>query len=469
MKRIKVKMTGARLSNLRPLLQPSLLLMAVVFFLISPLLNKSKATRQVLQQIQANSASTGTSIGTSTGTTTDIINYHGQQTSPYASLVQRLESSDIQYYVYDNPNMTLPHIRDKAMNDAKQTWTQRWGLRFADYSKGEIMWLLALEDHHLRTYNASEASFIVVPIPIGATFMWGYQADRTTAFSHLLENEVLFQQFPEKHILIANTEKLFATHWGLPVAQLEKLKSTTIVRDADQPGWMDYLRLHQLTWCTDPVSSNKATPEVKYFSHIVALGYSHEGALAKYEYEKVVYDSWKNKTNYFFYHTTTAPSVCNSTIFRSALVNDVNLSKGLMQPSSVGFDIPSEQWNRDFASSKFCLVIRGDNPASRSMYRGIRSGCMPVIISDTLPSYHPLYASLLKFEDFALVVTDEDFLKDPVGSLNAAVHRLSEGELRRKVEGLALLQSIIAADLPDSLFVPAFVSEVVAARQKEIL
>jgi hypothetical protein len=93
---------------------------------------------------------------------------------------------------------------------------------------------------------------------------------------------------------------------------------------------------------------------------------------------------------------------------------------------------------------------------------------MPVIISDMLPSFHPLYTSLLKFEDFALVVAEEDFLKDPVGSLNAAVHRISEAELRRKVEGLAFLQAIITADLPDSLFVPAFASEVVAARQKEI-
>ena len=98
-----------------------------------------------------------------------------------------------------------------------------------------------------------------------------------------------------------------------------------------------------------------------------------------------------------------------------------------------------------FRASKFCLVIRGDNPPSRSFYQEIRAGCVPVVIRDTLSVYQPNYDSLLSYEDYCTLVSEADFLRDPVGSVNAVVQRLLANpvELALKLQGLALMQRIM--------------------------
>ena len=246
----------------------------------------------------------------------------------------------------------------------------------------------------------------------------------------------LCRKFPDKHVLIANTEKLFISFWGLSPGQLSMLKPTTIFRDTDLPRWHDFLKSKKRSYCEQPQAR---VLEAEYFSHLGSIGYSYEAGRPGIPFSKVSFDAWSNKSIVFFYHTTTSTSVCNSTIFRHALVSNTTNLTALRQPSSVGYDISEEEWKRDFSNSKFCLVVRGDNPASRSMYRAIRTGCMPLIVSDSLSSYHSLYHSLFSYNDFTLMVYEEDFLKNPVGSLNTVVGNLSKQELRRKVEGLALV------------------------------
>ncbi|OEU07730.1 hypothetical protein FRACYDRAFT_250754 [Fragilariopsis cylindrus CCMP1102] len=68
---------------------------------------------------------------------------------------------------------------------------------------------------------------------------------------------------------------------------------------------------------------------------------------------------------------------------------------------------------------------------------------MPVIVSDQLPYYQTIYINTFPdWNDFALVVPEDIFLADPVGSLDAAVDDLMQSKLvlERKIEGLRLLQ-----------------------------
>ena len=90
---------------------------------------------------------------------------------------QELESATTKHYVYDDDKIALFNIRTKAIDNAPLTWRRSWGSRFADYARGEIRWLEALESHPLRTRNMSEATFFVVPIPLGAVLMWGGEDD----------------------------------------------------------------------------------------------------------------------------------------------------------------------------------------------------------------------------------------------------------------------------------------------------
>ena len=84
-----------------------------------------------------------------------------------------LEYSIIRYYVYNDDSISLPNIRANAIQGAPKTWKVSWGTCYANYALGGIRWLEALEDHPLRTQNPSEAGFFVVPIPVGATLIWG--------------------------------------------------------------------------------------------------------------------------------------------------------------------------------------------------------------------------------------------------------------------------------------------------------
>lgn len=132
------------------------------------------------------------------------------------------------------------------------------------------------------------------------------------------------------------------------------------------------------------------------------------------------------------------------------------------QPVSIGLgDLPAKAWKEQFADSKFCLVVIGDQPGSRALPRAIRAGCMPIIISDPLPVFQSFYPKTLKYDDFALIIQQDDFINDPIGSLDQKISSLSPADLKHKIEGLRLLQRILAADQFDSLFVPAFAREVV--------
>ncbi|OEU17329.1 hypothetical protein FRACYDRAFT_237739 [Fragilariopsis cylindrus CCMP1102] len=67
----------------------------------------------------------------------------------------------------------------------------------------------------------------------------------------------------------------------------------------------------------------------------------------------------------------------------------------------------------------------------------------------------------LRYDDFALLVNENDFLEDPVQTLDNAIQSLSPSKLQHKIEGLRLMQRILAADQPNSLFVPALAKEIV--------
>lgn len=427
------------------------------------------------------------------------------------ALTHELENSKIRYYVYDDGGLRLPKIRAQANRfDKPWAWKARWGKRFEEYARGEIRWLESLETSTLRTRDPLEADFFVVPIPITATHFWGTTSDRTTALRRLLfgwnhsdsninssnnssniDESSLFRRFPEKHLAAISTSEKLINWLGLPEAELRLFRNSTLVSDADLARSDDWLRDQNIIHC-DKVEKHGHF-ESRWFRNVVTLGYSFEAGNPSFFYQPVTMDAWAQKSNWFFYHSRKTQFTCNSTIFRHALLpgghaetlmaqnmgsnntnNNTNFTHVIQgfrhQPVSIGFDIPYEEWQQKFINSKFCLVIRGDTPGSRSLFRAIRAGCMPVIVSDQLPYYQPIYINTFpNWNDFALVVPEDIFLADPVGSLDAAVDALMQSKLvlERKIEGLRLLQRIMTNDMSDSLFVPALAKEILIATRSK--
>jgi hypothetical protein len=378
------------------------------------------------------------------------------------------------YYIYNNTNMTLHHIRDKAKDSSSvPTWgQQKWTKRFSSYALGELNYIETLEQYtrHLRTFDIQDADFVVVPIPLSAAVFWGTGEDITSAFSHLLYNEEYFVQNSEKHLYFAIIEKLLRGDYtpikhfsglGLTLELLVALSKGIVVKDFDTHTF------HQFVLNNSPNDWKQALTG-PLFQHQWSLGFAQECNNPNYPFVDVSdFEDWKSKQLTIFYRTPHGTSLFNSTIYRHALAIDQDgIDLYFPNVSSVGFIIPYDQWLQNFQSSQFCVVVRGDNPTSRSLFAAIRMGCMPIIVSDSLPYYQPMFRSLLKYEDFSIMVDEKEYLLQPSKSLKNAINSLTLEELQSKVNGLALLQRILVLDHPKSLFIPAFVHET-TTRQKD--
>lgn len=96
-------------------------------------------------------------------------------------------------------------------------------------------------------------------------------------------------------------------------------------------------------------------------------------------------------------------------------------------------------------------------------------GCLPIVVSDSLPGFQQLYHHVLQYDDFSVTVSEDDFLMNPIQSLDDAILFLLSDPvaLQTKMNGLRLMQRIITCDQPDSLFVPAFAKEIVLTQQMD--
>jgi Exostosin family len=390
----------------------------------------------------------------------------------FDNLIQELSNSSYSYYVYDNPNLTLPGIRENARKGIF-TWRKRWGHRYKEYALWELEYLKALEGHRMRTYNAHEADFIVVPIPTTAIVVAGKPSRDMRHALDTLYDESLFQRHPEKHVLFSFLEFLF-NPFGGDAAQLvsgilpsdyQQLRPITAALFQDYHAW--------LLQVPETVKEKygwglKSTPQ-PFTSHgfsISLMGSSMDYFKPSEIPRSLTLKQFRNKTYYFFYHTTGQASLNNSTEFRHALVKDNTTALQLPYPSSIGFDIPLDEWKQAFYDSKFCPCIRGDNPQTRCLWRSIRAGCIPLVISDMWPLYAPIYKSFLNMNNYAIMVDEEQFLQNP-GAALLRVTNLTNDDLQAKIDGLNLVRRLILPNMPDSLFVEAFARETVASQKDD--
>lgn len=380
-------------------------------------------------------------------------------------IAKDLESSTFRYYVYDHPDLVQQEVRTRVKSGKGSTWKRRWGRRFMEYAYGDLLQIEALEKHPMRTYDEAEADFVVIPIPVAGIVMYGYPSDTHRALEALSQEE-LFKLHPQKHVIICSIEFMFGEKsWkegagasGWTVDNYRMLSNVTVVKDKDLFLWNHAVE----TGLVDAGGwgRKKAMPLTK---HLWSIGYASEAANPMYPYKPATFESFKNKTYHFFYHTRNEKFMNNSTLFRHA-PHAVNAS--LTQPSSIGFDISNADWRTRFTDSKFCLVMRGDNPVSRAMYRSIRAGCIPVVISDMWEYYQPVFRSFLTLDTFAVQVPEQSFLANPSETLNNAT-KIPETLLRRKIEALNIVQRLLMQDHVNSLFVPAFSQETLASQSED--
>ncbi len=159
------------------------------------------------------------------------------------------------------------------------------------------------------------------------------------------------------------------------------------------------------------------------------------------------FDTWSQRRLWIFYRTRRRPSGHGATALRHG---PIDFGMGNWANSSVGYDITSTRWLDDIQQSQFALVIRGDTPGSHALANAIKFGCIPVIISDSLPLVLPVYSSSgegLSLQDFTISIPEAIFLKDPGAALSVLKHIQATG-IRDKLENLRRAQELFLYDAP---------------------
>lgn len=175
------------------------------------------------------------------------------------------------------------------------------------------------------------------------------------------------------------------------------------------------------------------------------------GLPADHEIVVPIFEKWKLRPYLVWYHTRELGSAHGATILRHLPLKTLNETPSIWPESHIGYKISPTEWAKGWAQSRFCLTIRGDTPASHSLYVSLAAGCIPVIIA----SYHAEVA--LPFSNhivqsaFAVEIAESDYVKTPA-IVSSTLLGLSEIDIAKKLRYIReVAQPAMLYNHPDSI------------------
>lgn len=390
-----------------------------------------------------------------------------ERTSP--EMMNELKNIATKFYIYDDPIIMQKNVVDEHRAMGKDGFVKP--IAHIDHVRGdadsEKTILDTLERHPLRTMNPDEAEIFVVPTPVSELLAYGCQWENCTwydeAFDALTKQPTFKKAQGHKHVIIALSWPLFSNRWSAFVPALSrnyrKLENVTVAHNYDPFGCQE-LKDIKKDFVTNDFKKiyDKETP----ISNAVSIGLGFNEAFPAV---KPTFEKFQGSKHFIFYHSRTDPMAYGSTPYRFAPLAQKVVDA--LPPSSIGFDVPKEEWVADFTSSKFCLVIRSDTPHSHALLYALRAGCIPVIVSDDYPLYAPTFKSSLAMEDYAIFIEEAKFHEDPTGEL-LKLQNVPEDLIRSKLKGMEVAQKLAVPSHPESLFVPALLKEIVLAEENVV-
>jgi len=388
---------------------------------------------------------------------------NGAKLTSYA-MMEELNKVSSRFYIYDDPVISQMDVVEKhrAMGEPAFARPAKTIDHVRTDADGEKTILGALERHPLRTLDLNEAEIFVVPTPVSELLAYGCQWENCTwyddAFNALAKQPTFQKAQGHKHIIVALSWPLFTKRWSAFMPALSRnyrmLENVTVAHNYDPFGCLELNEIkkdfavndfHKMYEREDPVTN------------AVSLGLGFNDPFPPV---KPTYSKFENSNHFIFYHSRTNEMAYGSTPYRFAPLDEKVIEQ--LPPSSIGFDVPKDEWIADFTTSKFCLVIRGDTPHSHSLLYALRAGCIPVIVSDDYSLYAPTFKSSMAIEDFSVFIEEEKFSEDPTREL-LRLKELPEDLIRSKLESMYVAQTLAVPSHPKSLFVPALLKEVVEA------
>lgn len=316
-----------------------------------------------------------------------------------------------------------------------------WGKRDAD-----VTFIEQAKSHPMRTKSIAEAKLFLVTIPLVTSFGCGKKYNHTeratAALRKLVASEAWVATRGRNHI------------WMLFDWRIMRWADSAWNMIPDDPGrgeWEDHLRLIAnmtvLTyenWHSHPASCAAYSKTFNNYCHppdfswlpfetwacsVVVPYFAGEGLSDKEiadVFPKSTFAEWQKRSTVLFYRNDPRKDYhWGATPVRRAPGNLSGLPN-----VSVGGHVSKSKHLSGLASSKFCLVTRGDTPSSHKVYDALRALCVPVIVSDQWHRVAKPFPTLLSWDAFSISIPEGLFMKDPKQAV-AFLWTLSTGELRR--------------------------------------
>ena len=81
-----------------------------------------------------------------------------------------------------------------------------------------------------------------------------------------------------------------------------------------------------------------------------------------------------------------------------------------------------EQYKDELQNSKFCLILRGDDPHTSRFYDAIAAGCIPVIISDGFHLTVAPFSKQINYESFTITIPESMWQIGPNADIWGSLH-----------------------------------------------
>ena len=373
------------------------------------------------------------------------------------AVARELEELNIRYYLYDHPNITL-----EGNANMKKKKPAIWEAHYRDIEYDDQIFA-ALKNSPLRTKDPEEADMYIPPINLG--MIYASQGSDFSPIDYVLQDDYFRKYDGHKHVFLCTCFALFKRlSWSMSGLKnyYAPMYNVTVIQSYDPSAI--YNELHHTEgadWGEFNFLKDKIEPLVRR-SASIGLGSVNEII----ELVPASKEKFDNSSNLIFYHSRTAGSLNNSTIFRHSPIQNITLEN--FPKSSIGWEIEKEEWERNFRDSKFCLNIRGDSPHSHALWRSIRIGCIPVIVSNSLPVFAPMLKSSLNMTDYAVILDEQEVVNNPQDTLRQ-LEDIPEETIELKIKHLAFAQRVLFSDHPQSLFIPAFVKEAKMATEVRLV
>ena len=305
-----------------------------------------------------------------------------------ALVEQMLENTQISFYIYDDAVMKQNQSQHRRK---KVVWN-----RYKDEILYDEKALSALLQSPLRSSSPDNVTFFIVPTPVGKVI-----ASKTLriqdAMNALVNHEIFKRTKGNNHLILSSAFVTFRRETIFSVKALAqyygKLRNVTIASSHDEAlaiSSCDYAKSFVGGYEFFQHGNGKICDQSRQAPMAVVDRYASIGLGDSSEDFPIVQASmtkFQLSEYSFFYRSREGDDFMNnSTVFRNRILG--NISENRLQDAAIGYSEPDRRkWIHEYTSSKFCLVLRGDSPNSHALFRSVRAGCIPCIISDTYPIY----------------------------------------------------------------------------------